>query len=170
VLSNIFHSSVFIRNEMLTYDFIQYWNVIGLPRDSIEERYLNQTSKFVNMKFPEGPAVHMSITCDGCNLHPIVGTRFKCSVFPDYNLCKQCEMKQLKVNDPSHLFLKIYNTVIAGICQLLKDVSETLNILCCFKGAVQLQKEVLAMERKALGETHPQLAKSLSKVANLLEE
>lgn len=30
------------------------------------------------------------VVCDGCE-HPLVGTRFKCSVCPDYDLCSKCE-------------------------------------------------------------------------------
>lgn len=35
--------------------------------------------------------VHTGVRCDGCSCFPIVGTRFKCSVCPDYDLCERCE-------------------------------------------------------------------------------
>ncbi|XP_061582455.1 sequestosome-1 [Cololabis saira] len=38
------------------------------------------------------PAVHPSVTCDGCE-GPVVGTRFKCSVCPDYDLCSACQAR-----------------------------------------------------------------------------
>lgn len=38
--------------------------------------------------------VHPNVICDGCN-GPVVGTRFKCSVCPDYDLCAACEGKGL---------------------------------------------------------------------------
>ena len=37
-------------------------------------------------------ALHPGVTCDGCE-GPIYGTRFKCLVCPDYDLCSLCESK-----------------------------------------------------------------------------
>jgi hypothetical protein len=36
-------------------------------------------------------AVHTNITCDGCQVKPIVGNRYKCTICPDYDLCEKCE-------------------------------------------------------------------------------
>ncbi|XP_010899401.2 sequestosome-1 [Esox lucius] len=42
-----------------------------------------------------GPSlVHPNVTCDECN-GPVWGTRFKCTVCPDYDLCSQCQSKGL---------------------------------------------------------------------------
>lgn len=39
-------------------------------------------------------AEHVGVVCDGCD-HGIFGTRFKCVVCPDYDLCMKCERKNL---------------------------------------------------------------------------
>eukprot|EP00741_Cyanophora_paradoxa_P020586 tig00021275_g19870.t1 len=36
-------------------------------------------------------AVHRGVTCDGCQMNPIVGPRFKCLQCKDYDLCSACE-------------------------------------------------------------------------------
>ncbi|XP_038626765.1 sequestosome-1 [Tachyglossus aculeatus] len=41
---------------------------------------------------PPQNMVHPNVTCDGCQ-GPVVGTRFKCSICPDYDLCSTCEAK-----------------------------------------------------------------------------
>ncbi|XP_051505480.1 sequestosome-1-like isoform X1 [Myxocyprinus asiaticus] len=40
------------------------------------------------------PMVHSGVTCDGCE-GPVAGTRFKCTVCPDYDLCSSCQGKGL---------------------------------------------------------------------------
>lgn len=47
--------------------------------------------------------IHERVTCDGCGVHPIIGTRYKCSVCRDFDYCENCE-RQI---DHEHPFLKI---------------------------------------------------------------
>merc|ERR1719150_1621947 len=35
--------------------------------------------------------VHLNVQCDGCNMVPIIGTRFKCTKCEDFDLCSNCE-------------------------------------------------------------------------------
>ena len=37
-----------------------------------------------------GARSHVGVTCDGCGCSPIVGTRFKCLVCVDVDLCAAC--------------------------------------------------------------------------------
>lgn len=33
---------------------------------------------------------HVDITCDGCEMEPIIGNRFRCSICDDIDLCEAC--------------------------------------------------------------------------------
>jgi len=47
--------------------------------------------------------VHQSVVCDACEISPITGIRYKCSVCPDFDLCEKCEA----TNAHEHPMLKI---------------------------------------------------------------
>ncbi|XP_041799831.1 sequestosome-1 [Chelmon rostratus] len=51
------------------------------------------------------PALHPNVTCDGCD-GPVVGTRFKCSVCPNYDLCPAC---QARGTHTEHALLPIWH-------------------------------------------------------------
>ncbi|XP_062250237.1 sequestosome-1 isoform X2 [Platichthys flesus] len=51
------------------------------------------------------PALHPNVTCDGCE-GPVMGTRFKCSVCPNYDLCSTC---QAKGTHTEHALLPIWH-------------------------------------------------------------
>lgn len=41
---------------------------------------------------PDGSVVvHRGVRCDGCNIAPILGIRYKCLICPNYDLCERCE-------------------------------------------------------------------------------
>lgn len=46
---------------------------------------------------------HLNVACDGCNMNPIIGARFKCSFRQNYDLCERCEA----VDSSPYPFLKI---------------------------------------------------------------
>jgi hypothetical protein len=58
---------------------------------------------------------HKGIICDGCNMTPILGSRYKCIICHDFDLCEMCEEKNAdsqlcQENQPhDHPFLKIRN-------------------------------------------------------------
>ncbi|KAI4894435.1 hypothetical protein NFI96_010488 [Prochilodus magdalenae] len=45
------------------------------------------------------PMVHPGVTCDGCE-GQVAGTRFKCTVCPNYDLCSTCQAKGLHKEHP----------------------------------------------------------------------
>ncbi|XP_023150551.1 sequestosome-1 isoform X1 [Amphiprion ocellaris] len=51
------------------------------------------------------PILHPNVTCDGCD-GAVVGTRFKCSVCPNYDLCSTC---QARGTHTEHALLPIWH-------------------------------------------------------------
>jgi hypothetical protein len=67
----------------------------GAPMNVIDEARDNLEAEF-------GP-VHRNVVCDVCGQEGIVGTRYKCTVCPNYDLCETCE----PLHDRSHPMIKI---------------------------------------------------------------
>jgi len=66
---------------------------------------------FVPVPAPAGPSVHDGVTCDGCQVSPIVGIRYKCFVCRDFDLCAACEAT--KTHDQSHPLLQMNQSNVA---------------------------------------------------------
>jgi peptidoglycan hydrolase-like protein with peptidoglycan-binding domain len=56
-----------------------------------------------------GDAAHGNVRCDGCNVFPIVGPRYNCTVCPDFDLCAKCEASS--VHPAEHPLLKLRQPV-----------------------------------------------------------
>lgn len=57
---------------------------------------------------------HTNVSCDSCNVSPIIGVRYKCSTCPDHDLCSACmdEYDRARIPlDSSHIFYRIYAPV-----------------------------------------------------------
>ncbi len=54
----------------------------------------------------DGKAIHKGYICNGCNMRPIIGNRYKCMVCHNFDYCDACEEKYR--NEHRHPFLKIY--------------------------------------------------------------
>lgn len=54
-----------------------------LPKKVVEEKKVEAPE--------ENKPIHHRVQCDVCNVCPIVGVRYKCSVLQDYDLCEKCE-------------------------------------------------------------------------------
>jgi len=63
-------------------------------------------SAMINTNVPEKNEIeHTGIACDGCEVEPILGVRYKCSVCKNFDYCNNCEENM----DHPHPFLKIRN-------------------------------------------------------------
>lgn len=75
-----------------------------LKESSIKSSRLEDTQPEIKEEVKEETLiVHRGIICDGCEKGPVEGTRYKCAVCADYDLCEQCEAK----NNHNHPLLKI---------------------------------------------------------------
>jgi len=70
----------------------------------VSQKEIDET-KVVQQSESSHPVVHRSVTCDGCQMFPIQGNRYKCYVCPDFDLCEMCEEANKHRTD--HPMLKI---------------------------------------------------------------
>ncbi|KAG8752723.1 hypothetical protein FRC12_011816 [Ceratobasidium sp. 428] len=49
---------------------------------------------------------HNGVLCDICDVGPIVGTRFKCAVCPDWDVCEKCLERSYSAH-PKHTFIRV---------------------------------------------------------------
>jgi len=76
--------------------------------------------------------VHPHVRCDECDVCPIVGNRFKCSIRRDFDLCSTCEARKpqpypmLKIYNPQQSPAKLVVTLHEG--QFPDDVQEDYTI------------------------------------------
>ena len=72
----------------------------------LEKSIIDQISQKENLNPPN---IHIGIKCSGCGMENIVGTRYKCTVCPNFNFCEVCE--EYTEHDDNHVFLKIKEPV-----------------------------------------------------------
>jgi len=87
--------------------------------ESIDKMFTKMKGKLVNKMVKkyakltgeevEEVAVHHGVTCDGCEVSPIRGIRYKCTGCRDFDFCENCE-KNVKHN-PEHHFKKIKKAI-----------------------------------------------------------
>jgi len=59
------------------------------------------------------PTAHGNVRCDGCNVFPIVGPRYNCTVCPDFDLCATCEASS--AHPAEHPLLKFRQPVVTQV-------------------------------------------------------
>lgn len=82
-----------------------------LKKDLIEQSVKSSVATIedlfnTNLNYPKQEVItHYRVTCDGCGVSPITGTRYKCTVCPNFDYCEACENSN-SVNH-QHAFIKI---------------------------------------------------------------
>jgi hypothetical protein len=54
---------------------------------------------------------HEGVKCDGCNVFPLKGIRYKCANCPNWDLCQICFEHDVTVHVPTHCFILIKNAL-----------------------------------------------------------
>eukprot|EP00605_Chrysophyceae_sp_TOSAG23-4_P003045 GSChrysophyteH1.ASY1.ANO1.3350.1 assembled CDS len=62
----------------------------SLVNETDRRAIFNVLTTLVASDPPNPPTVHIGVTCDVCGTGPIKGTRYKCRVRDDYDLCSDC--------------------------------------------------------------------------------
>ena len=106
-----------------------------------------ETRKKVHQEGPTSVAIHEQYTCDGCGVHPILGTRYKCSVCRNFDYCEACEANI----EHEHAFLKIRHPKQAPrmIFTALEEIPQTL--LNFFKAAEPKEKKPAPSQEESKG-------------------
>lgn len=66
-------------------------------------KVFEEAKEAVQQEFEPEPVIHRGITCDGCDMSPIVGVRYKSVLRGNYDLCENCEVN----HDPNDPLIKI---------------------------------------------------------------
>jgi len=72
--------------------------IASLTKDLIQD---NKTEQQIP-KLEENTSIHRHVRCDGCNVDPIVGIRYKCYACHNFDYCEKCEATQ----EHDHPFIK----------------------------------------------------------------
>jgi len=151
----------------------QWTDLLKMIQDPKNQQQINDTiGQFTNLgkeflgeqgfqglselfKCPQGNSsevVHRGVVCDGCEVSPIKGTRYRCNECPDFDLCEPCHTK--KSHDSKHTFTQIAKPI--GSRGFWED----------FCGEIQKEAEKHAKKE----ETKPEVAKKEELVIEEVKE
>ena len=88
-------------------------------------KIMNNKNKILNVCINE--TIHEGVKCQNCLMKPIIGERYKCSICPDYNLCKECEEDNSNTLKHKHNFIKIRYVNIENINNNNIDIKKLIN-------------------------------------------
>lgn len=71
----------------------------------IASEVADRVNKAIKSNKKSEKTIHSSVRCDGCNIYPIVGIRYKCLTCYNFDFCEACEEKL--GDQHGHNFLKL---------------------------------------------------------------
>jgi hypothetical protein len=71
----------------------------------LEEKSSSSVSVASSSDVRANKAIHDGISCNECEMRPIIGNRYNCSICSSYNLCEACHSKNVHPLD--HMFIKV---------------------------------------------------------------
>jgi hypothetical protein len=77
-------------------------SMYGKIEDRLRGKFQKMENEFSFM--PTVRMIHDSVTCDGCNVSPIQGLRFKCKSRANYDLCATCYTRKESGDGSAHEF------------------------------------------------------------------
>jgi len=92
--------------------------------------------------------VHTHVICDGCNMNPVVGIRYKCAECPDFDFCEKCEDTRehphvfLKIKEPNVRCIQVPSFEITWLDQI--EGGKSRNVMKTFRG---FKKMIRAMKK-----------------------
>lgn len=94
--------------------------IVSQSANSQAKEIVDQIKAILVQKFQQSLGkeryIHVGITCSECNVCPIMGTRYKCSICIEYNLCEICEIS----TNHDHVFIKVkqINQRVPMLCEM----------------------------------------------------
>ncbi|PVU97752.1 hypothetical protein BB559_001923 [Furculomyces boomerangus] len=111
--------------------------------------------------------IHRGVTCDECNMYPVVGVRYKCTQCPDFDICENCEAKNshrehvmLKIKIPVPSIMNDHAPILDSFYpgNMLTAVLSNEEISDCFLKALKSKPKFTAAEIHALYDEYCALA------------
>ena len=69
--------------------------------------------------------VHTGVTCDNCEMYPIIGKRYKCMTCSDYDLCESCEQHCIH----NHPMVRMMSTANHDMYRQISNWSDSFNAI-----------------------------------------
>lgn len=125
-----------------------------LKKEDVKKNIKNKSSEPVITILTK----HIGIICDGCELGPIIGKRYKCLECQNYDLCENCESKNIHMHPMMRLISQANNTIANKIT----------NHCISIKNKCPIEKEILKDFKKE--EVKTELKEKIESEGNVDQE